>query len=190
MNVKVLASLLVIGIVGAMLGAGTFAAFSDTETSSANVFAAGTLDLKVNGSDLDGTAVITVENVAPGDSESDSILVTNAGTIEGTLTGVITITSNLDNSCNDAEEADESTCNDDDVGELPAELDIVISDGTNTYTNTLTAISGVSLDFGTLVGGADKIITASYTVDGGVDNSIQSDSVTFDIVLTLDQTIV
>lgn len=38
-------SILAIGIAAAMLGAGTFAYFSDTETSSGNTFTAGTIDL-------------------------------------------------------------------------------------------------------------------------------------------------
>jgi predicted ribosomally synthesized peptide with SipW-like signal peptide len=46
MNAKVLAAFLLIGLVAAMTGAGLYAYFSDTETSTRNVFTAGTLDLK------------------------------------------------------------------------------------------------------------------------------------------------
>lgn len=45
---KVLASLLVIGLISLGVGAGTYAYFSDTEVSSENSFSAGTLDHEVN----------------------------------------------------------------------------------------------------------------------------------------------
>jgi len=48
MNTKILASLLVIGAVGAVAGSATFAEFSDTETSEDNVFTAGAIDLKLD----------------------------------------------------------------------------------------------------------------------------------------------
>ena len=45
---KILTSLIVIGIVASVIGAGTIAYFSDTETSAGNTFTAGNLDLKVD----------------------------------------------------------------------------------------------------------------------------------------------
>ena len=51
-------------------GAGTFAYFSDVETSTGNTFTAGTLDLKIKGGEDWGdgvtTAVWTMSNMAPG----------------------------------------------------------------------------------------------------------------------------
>ena len=77
MNVKVLASLLVIGIVGAMLGAGTFAAFSDEETSSANVFTAGTLDISLGIASLDAA----INNMVPGETRAITVVATNDGSL-------------------------------------------------------------------------------------------------------------
>lgn len=51
---KLLASLLMIGLVVGMAGAGTWAYFSDTEKSTANTFTSGVIDLQVNGADLVG----------------------------------------------------------------------------------------------------------------------------------------
>ncbi|MFP4045594.1 MAG: TasA family protein [Candidatus Aenigmatarchaeota archaeon] len=48
MKTKILASLMVIGMVGLVAVAGTLAYFSDTEASTGNVFAAGELDLKID----------------------------------------------------------------------------------------------------------------------------------------------
>ncbi len=59
---------------------GTWAYFQDTETSTGNVFAAGTLDLKTN--DIDGvTQTLYAIDLKPGDSVPGSITLRNAGTV-------------------------------------------------------------------------------------------------------------
>jgi len=61
---------------------GTWAYFQDTETSTGNVLAAGTLDLKTN--DVDGvTQTLYASNLKPGDIVSGSITLKNAGTVAG-----------------------------------------------------------------------------------------------------------
>ncbi|HWG90889.1 MAG TPA: TasA family protein [Candidatus Thermoplasmatota archaeon] len=80
MNFRILASLLVIGVMSAGVGYGTFAFFSDTETSTGNTFLAGDLDLTLNGQN-GVTGTITSNNFAPGDSTSGSLLLRNEGSI-------------------------------------------------------------------------------------------------------------
>ena len=74
-----ISALLVIG----MVAAGTFAYFSDTETSSANTFTAGTLDLKVSNDAstyADGvTATWANANAAPGMTKSGTVTLKNNG---------------------------------------------------------------------------------------------------------------
>jgi len=74
------ATLLVI----AMVGGGTWAYFSDTETSASNSLTAGTLDLNIDSGD---TAVTTfaVTNVVPGDSGNGSNTLANVGDLNGEL---------------------------------------------------------------------------------------------------------
>lgn len=80
MNVKILLSLLTIGVVSAATGYGTYAFFSDTEQSTANIFTAGDLDLTLNG--LNGvTATIVGTNFAPGDDTDGSVVLRNEGSI-------------------------------------------------------------------------------------------------------------
>jgi len=73
MNAKgALISVLCIALVAMLAGAGTLAYFSDTETSTGNTFADGTLDLKVQDWDeltwADGvTATWTMDDMKPGD---------------------------------------------------------------------------------------------------------------------------
>lgn len=70
MNRTITTSIMAIGLVAAMLSVGTFAYFSDTETSTGNTFVAGTLDLKVaNGDEVFGdgvTATWTMDDMVPG----------------------------------------------------------------------------------------------------------------------------
>jgi spore coat-associated protein N len=73
-----IAALLVIG----MVSGGTWAYFSDTESSTNNTLTAGTLDLNINGGN---TAVTTFNatNVKPGDSGSGNATLKNVGSISG-----------------------------------------------------------------------------------------------------------
>ncbi|OLZ41837.1 hypothetical protein A6E15_12965 [Natrinema saccharevitans] len=70
---KVLGSIGLIGAGSAVAGAGTMAYFSDTEESTGNTVSAGTLDLKVNGNDIQDGASVNIGPLVPGDSESYSL---------------------------------------------------------------------------------------------------------------------
>lgn len=82
MKAQILASLLTIGVAATMLGVGTMAYFSDTETSEGNILQAGTLDLTL---DEINEAPITLTNMKPGDTATGSITVKNDGTLPGSL---------------------------------------------------------------------------------------------------------
>ncbi len=71
-------TLLAVGSAGAAITLGSLAAWSDQTTNPGNTVTAGTLDLT---NDKDGLAVFTAANVAPGDSGSDTVELTNAGSI-------------------------------------------------------------------------------------------------------------
>ena len=84
---SVLGSVLVIGIVAAMMTAGTQSWYSDTETSVGNTFTAGTLDLTVNGGDDPITCLFSADNMAPGHTyNAGTITLRNNGSIPGRLT--------------------------------------------------------------------------------------------------------
>lgn len=65
-------------------GAGTWALFQDTETSSGNTIDAGTLDLVVTNDQIgDGVSgTWTIDNAKPGDSVLADVTLTNSGTLE------------------------------------------------------------------------------------------------------------
>jgi spore coat-associated protein N len=66
-----------------MVGIGTFAYFSDTETTPSNQMAAGTLDLKTN--DADGVSqTLYATDMAPGDTVGpQTITLRNGGSVSG-----------------------------------------------------------------------------------------------------------
>jgi len=70
--------MIVVGVVGFVAGAGTFAAFSNTTGNNGNTFAAGTVVLDDNDA---GSAMWTVANRIPGDSVTTCIRLTYTGTL-------------------------------------------------------------------------------------------------------------
>ncbi len=79
---KIIGLGIAVAVIIALVTTGTWALFSDTETSSDNVFQAGTIDLTLGES---GGAPITLTNMKPGDTASGTMTVTNVGTLPGSL---------------------------------------------------------------------------------------------------------
>jgi len=199
---SVLGSILVIGVVTAMMAVGTISIYTDTETSTGNTFTAGTLDLQIwdsgNNAWVDDSNVPTVNdlwnnmvnNLKPGDSGTIIIPVKNAGTIDGYADIHI---KNVINSPGVTTEPEPTPDN----GELGSAILVNISydsDGDGSADETL--VSGETLDnlecitytaTTTLTGGS----TAKWIIDlwlpGSVGNEIQGDSVTCDVEFSLDQ---
>ena len=84
-------------LVMALVGGGTWAYFSDVETSSANIFSAGTLDLNIDGDNVN-VNMLTLSDIEPGDTDAGSpgtCELKNIGSITGDLkiaTGALTET--------------------------------------------------------------------------------------------------
>lgn len=82
---RVLAGLGTIGVASAGAGAGTFALFSDTETSSGNTVQAGTLDLSDGVSSESFSVGTGSDGLKPGDKGEAYFGLTNDGTLDGSL---------------------------------------------------------------------------------------------------------
>lgn len=99
---KTYVSLLVIGLAAVLVGAGSFAYFSDTESSVGNTFTAGTLDLEVmngagawiNGTNVDLGWSEACNNLKPGDTRGFDVPVRNIGTVSGVPSFKFDITTN------------------------------------------------------------------------------------------------
>ncbi len=95
MQTKLLMSLIAIGVAGLMMGAGTFAYFSNAATSTQNTFTAGTLDLELadddesfpnnpnndNGDNAKATWV-SPNGWAPGEEVTATLRFTNSGSVD------------------------------------------------------------------------------------------------------------
>jgi len=100
---RVLGGMVVIGGAAAAAGAGTFAAFTDTESSNDNSVSAGTLDLTVDGGDTPVT-VLSVSDAVPGETGSgDAITLANDGSVDGTLDVSVAAIESNENGTNDPE---------------------------------------------------------------------------------------
>jgi spore coat-associated protein N len=88
-NKKIILSVLIIGCLATVAGAGTWAYFDDTKTSNNNAIETGTLKLSVDGSDASSTTFDTFSftNLAPGDKDDNAktFTVKNTGSLNGHL---------------------------------------------------------------------------------------------------------
>jgi spore coat-associated protein N len=195
------AALLIIGIIG---GA-TFAYFSDTESSVDNTLTAGILDLNIDGGNV-AVTTLTVSAAEPGASGSASSTLSNVGSMAGELDIATSVVTNTGAVSGTSEYADDSG----DLGgvaQIAMYLDIdqsggvtagdigLQSDGT-TYDPT----GGLNYDIvdnyasenwneviTSMVASASDDIIILWQVPTGAGNSIQGDSVEFDITFTLEQ---
>lgn len=191
MKRKVLASLLVIAVVAGLVGAGTFAYFSDVETSSGNSFTAGTLDLNVDGANDPLLVKFTLGPIAPGDSGSVTYVLANAGNIAGYVDLESVVVANDDNNCTEPEAAVDGTCGPTGGGELGANLTVTVTvggtvlygpaslDGFNSY-------SGGDVPLGAYPSTINAVI--AWSLPGTVGNIVQSDSAGLSITFELAQT--
>ena len=206
---RILISLMTIALVGALIGGGVYAYFSDVETSTGNVFTAGTLNLKV--SDVDPlVAHFEVEDTYGGASGEVDWLLKNDGSIAGSLDITFSNIIDAENLVNEPEEADAGEDGTVAVpgtnGELAEVLALliyidVVDDDTyvaaddtliwNDFVKGGTADLGAAQELSNYAmaanygSGDDKAVRIEWSIDSGVGNKIQSDSAGFDIEFEL-----
>jgi spore coat-associated protein N len=194
-----IAVLLIIGLVGA----GTYAYFSDTESSTNNSLTAGTLDLNIDGDDV-AVTTFTASDVAPGESGTGNSTLDNVGSISGELDIATSAVANSAGSGGTEYEGGS--------GELGANAQIAVyldvdqsgtwnagdigllSDGTTYSFPTVLNYDEIdeyaSEDWDaveTMAATASDDIVVNWQVPTGAGNDIQGDTVSFDITFTLEQ---
>lgn len=214
MNTKILASLVLIGIAISGITMGTVAYFSDTETSTGNTFTAGKLDLKVDSTckyngltvgdctwsmmDIDGQSKLFFNfgDVKPGDYGEDTV---SLHVYDNPSCGFVHFvkTSDLDNTCNEPELVAEPNCNLDTIGELDDNMQFTIwmdtdcdnikdTDEQILYAGSL--ITNKYWAIGELaIGVTNTCVGISWKLPNGVNNIVQSDSFTGDLVFDAQQ---
>ena len=194
MKKKILMSLFTMAIVGALIGGGVMAVFTDTETSTGNTFSTGTMDIVVTVSGACSNAgKITVNeqgdgfndnvvfaNLAPGDSGNITWTVTN----NGSLPGMVMIHRTMSN---DSGELDDnmwllSTCTIDNVSTFPNPpyggwMSLEATYGPNQFDNLPKLLPA----------GSVLVVTYNWSIDSGVGNIIQGDTFTLNLEMTLSQ---
>jgi len=201
-NKRILFGVLMICAVAALVAIGTWAYFSDYETSYDNKFTAGSLDLKVDGMDDPNVATyFNVECVKPGDNGAVPIVLTNVGCVDG----IADI--HLKWLANDENVAEEPELNAGDVaddpanvwdGELAQNLDMKISadlDFNGSY-ETVVAEGKLEPDvwcinwtIGPLDADSSIGLLIEWSVAPTVGNIIMTDIVKFDIEFSLNQAV-
>jgi len=187
---RVLGGIVTVGAASAAVGAGTFAFFSDTESSSNNQVTAGTLDLTgaANGA-------ISISDAAPGDA------LPNSGTYE--ITATYDASSTIDpievdlavtNSEPSSEPSEPSNSTDQSASAFAQQLTVdtanLLKDGsvqadlTSTQgVSTADDLGGLSLDdaFGDVSPGTSVGLELAFTFDTDTGNEFQADGLAMDV---------
>ncbi len=197
-------------LVMALVGGGTWAYFSDPETTPANVLTAGTLNLEVGAADPT-TANITLSNRKPGDTGIADWPLKNNGSLPGyldiTFSGIV----DDENGVNEPEDADAdedgTVGSPGSNGELAEVLSLLIyidEDNSDNYTGGdflvfqdyvkggSANLTGQKVDDYSMAAnygsGGDKAFRIEWSIDGpSVGNKIQSDSTGFVVEFSLEQ---
>jgi predicted ribosomally synthesized peptide with SipW-like signal peptide len=82
LGTKIGLSLLVLALLGVVVGVGTWSAFSSTTQNSGNSFSSGTVTLA---DDDSGSAMLSLANAKPGDSDTACIVVTYTGSLAASV---------------------------------------------------------------------------------------------------------
>jgi predicted ribosomally synthesized peptide with SipW-like signal peptide len=200
-------ALMVMGLVGG----GTWAFFSDIETSTGNTLAAGTLDLTINGGN-DPVTLLNVSDIYPGGSGSNGTTLNNAGNIGGTLAIWIDSITNTESSAGTEFTGDSINGSSGELGsalELAMYIDVdqggsfnagdigLKNDGT-TYTpssldyqiaNSYVSANWTDVYSGNMAAGDSDNFIILYQLPTGstADNSYQGDSIIVDFTFNLNQ---
>ena len=181
-NKKVAAGIGVAAAAAAVLalGAGTYAAFSDTEVAPDATFAAGTLNLTVGAPAA--TPPVLWTNLAPGSSQTVTVSVDNVGTVDGKLKASFAATG-TENGCAEPETDDETTC--DDGSELLEQAQLWYG---GAQVGTLGGGPFGPFDlFNLPATDAPATVTFEVRVPASAENEIMTDTASMQITFVLDQ---
>ncbi len=188
MNTRILLSSVSIFASLALAVGATFAFFSDEGTSNDNVFAAGTLDLKLSDdtpeTDQDDvTASFGGTALSPGDSVSGQLRLKNTGTIAADHAEVAVVNTNSDLSTPLDEVLEITTLDYDSLSVLSQ-----LSDNNGNGWIDLDDLEALGLDNLALTDLAtNHPLDLTVTFRSDADNSYQGDSVDSDWTITLNQ---
>ncbi len=173
-----------------MGGIGTWAYFQDTEASTGNVFAAGTLDLKTN--DADGvTQTLYASNLKPGNSVSGSITLKNSGSVAGSTLDLAFSYLESDNSFNSVNISADATAAQVELTALSYGGSSLLSSVSDTNVNGYQDVEDLKNANLTAQSGLNPSATADFSITvqlrGDTADNFQSDGINITINFTLNQ---
>ncbi len=178
-------------LAAAAIGAGTYAAFVDTESGPGGTVAAGTLDLTVGST---GTVqLFSASNIAPGYTQNAVLTLRNTGSLPGALTSTLRV-SGADVTCTEPEmEAEGRACNP--AGDLQNQMTVSVVRGPGVTTPTTPTVVSQFVTAGLPVAGTVPANgSAEYELQfvlpnlpGTTNNIVQGDSLTLGSDFTLTQ---
>ncbi len=174
----VLVSLLTIGLAGSMLGVGTFAYFSDVESSTNNLIQAGTIDLAVNDQNPWAQAGVVIDDMKPCKVQYVEVTVKNVGGNPGNL-----YLHFADIVCSGGvqTEPESQESPDDNIAK------VIKVDIDNQWIGTMSEIACQQYMIGVLQPGENRTLTLSFHMDENVTNWAQGDNCTFTLKFVLEQ---
>ncbi len=188
---KIVGLSLALIIITGMIGVDTFAYFTDTEASSSNLLAAGTLDLKTD--DADGVSqTLYATSMSPGATAGlSTIVLKNAGTADGATLDIVFSYVESDGSPNSVNKtADEVAA----IMEVTAlnyggsSLLASISDiNSNSYKDVFDTENSDLAGLSGIAASATKNFDISVRLRSETENNFQSDGISMTITFTLKQ---
>jgi len=192
---RVLGGVVTIGAAAAAAGAGTFAAFTDSESSTGNTISAGTLSLS-----SPSNAVFTASDIVPGDSIPGSGTTTIQATYENSST-VDPAEVDFSASIGEPSEPTEpSNSTDQTASQFASQLNVdtanLTIDGASDTdltsaegVSTLDDLAGLSLDdaYGEISPGQTVGLELAVTFDSGAGNAYQADGVSLSVTFDAEQ---
>lgn len=184
---KLYVVLLAGGILGAAPWAATQALFTDTADVTDNQFTTGTVDISTSPT----TALVSYSNMAPGDSKTGALTVSNAGSLA--LRYAVTATATNSDSKNLREELDLVIKTVDADATVPCDA----FDGTLLFTGDLDGTAGVvlgdvaqgaQLGDRTLASGVSETLCFRASLPTSTGNSFQGATTTASFTFTAEQT--
>jgi len=188
---KILGLTIVIMLLIGMAGIGTWAYFSDIETSQSNTFAAGTMDLKTD--DVDGVSqTLLATNMAPGDTVGpETIILNNTGSVEGSTLDLAFSYINSDGSTNPVDKSDDETAAMLEVTTLKYggnDLLSSVSDGNINGYRDIEDLKNADLSGQSGIGAsANKTFEIAIKLRDGTGSDFQADGITITMTFTLNQ---
>lgn len=174
----------------ALVGAGTWAYFTDVETSADNVFNGGTLDLNVDGeNDPDVGTYFEADCLKPGDVGTTEIILSNVGCADGIADIKLF---NVASDENGLAEPELELGDAGPGGELCDHLWLTLTayGGDGAYLHIedwLGALADIEFDIGPLDAGSAIPLVIGWEVPEGTGNVVQTDTCRFDIEFSLTQ---